>query len=384
MNKINFTLYKEVGFSEASILKLQNFLEANPSIHWITLSPSGVYELVLDNQMFSTYRGCPSNFFTSYVEGYSPKGEAGRNWFLEFGILFHKMVEFYYRDFRSSGFDLNNWAIEVAVNEWNKRDMNYHSEHKEFKSMGGVHGFVGLLVSYAIRFNAENERIRVIGTEIAFGKNHEVPLGALYTEVLKFIPYKKHFELAKEAWLKCFLSGRIDMLIDDGSVIGPMDHKTMASFRGDPALRYELDEGPTGYVYAVNQILPSFLKAAGLDESLLRRSCNKILMNFISKSVPKEGERFKRIPILKTTEQLESYRNRMLSTSASIFRDLVSYASHGEKFIQRDTSKCTNWYMRDCPLIAVHRQNSRENELLTLNAFFEKKPVWDTENLGGE
>jgi PD-(D/E)XK nuclease superfamily len=373
MSEINLSLYHNAGFSTSQMRSLEEFLEKNPTIHWISLnSATGIYELILDNQLMSDFRGCPAYFFPVYADGYRLKGAESRNWYLEFGILFHKRVEEYYLKFRDPKFILHEWAIKDTIDAWEAADMSYHAAHKEYQSIGGIQGFCGLMLAYATRFSAENERIRVIGTEIPFGKAKEVPLGSVY-------PMKDYrfYALEDSCYLNIYLSGRIDVLIDDGSSICPMDHKTMNSFRNDPNLRFELDEGPTGYVYAVNKILPSFLAQQGLDSSLLRRSCNKILMNFVSKSIPKEGERFKRLPILKTQEQLEAYRLRMLLTARNLFAALVEYASTG--VAMRDTAKCTNWYMHDCTFINVHRQNSRENELNILNSFFEKKPIWNTE-----
>ncbi len=87
----------------------------------------------------------------------------------------------------------------------------------------------------------------------------------------------------------------------------------------------------------------------------------------------------KRIPIMKTQEQLESYRQRMLLTGEAIFRTLIQYAFYG--IVMQDTSKCTNWYMHDCPFLPIHRQNSKENELLIINQFYDKKPIWNTEEV---
>jgi hypothetical protein len=397
--EINIPLYKDAGFSSAQMRALAELLEKNPSIHWLTLNPNtGIFEIVLDNQMLKTFRACPSHFMEAYVEGW---GGTGRSWNLDFGILFHKMMESYYANFREKGFLVNDWAIQDGVFAWNAAQMDFYIGQKEYQSMGGVHGFVGLLVAYAQRFSNENERIRVIGTEIGFGKNKEVKLGSL--------------ESHPQAFLDCYLSGRIDVLIDDGHSICPLDHKTKGTLKRDPNQEFEIDEGPTGYIYAVNQILPVFLsspnpscplclgkgsvKLEGMQtdwgksqsrvcncikskEGLLKRDCKKIVMNYISKSIPKKGDRFKRLAILKTDEQLESYRLRMLATSEDIFRAVVRYASTGVAF--RNTERCTNLYMRDCDFLPVHRQNSKANELVMLNQFFKKGPIWNTEEVGKE
>lgn len=348
---------------------LESFLETH-ELHWIKLNEYlGIYELVLDNMMLGDFRSCPAYFFESYVEGWGGKG---RNWKLEFGLIFHHMMEIYYREFRKSSFKMNEWGINDAMTAWIEADMDFHKEHKEYKSIGGVQGFCGLLLAYSMRYAAENERLRVIGTEISFGRNKEVCLGQI----------DNWDGGIYNAFLMCYLAGRMDILVDDGSAICPVDHKTMASFRGDPNEMYEMAEGPTGYIYATKKIIPTFLATIGQEDALLKRTSNKIIMNYISKAIPKEGERFRRLPIMKTDEQLEDYRLRMLGTSEDLFKALVRYTS--TKVSTRDTSKCTNWFMSNCPYIAVHRQNSRANELAVLNSFYEKKPIWNTENVGQE
>jgi len=371
MPDLNIPLYVDAGFSAFEMRALESLLASNPSIHWIKLTDEGTYELILDNSIMSCFRTCPSLFMMTWVEGFAPK--IGKSWILDFGTIFHKLVEIYYKEFRTPGFDRIKWATEIAKEEWIAANMKFHRDHKEYNTIGGLPGFASLLLEYASRFSADNERIRVIGTEIAFGRNREVPLGSVYNMV-RDAPRSDFANV----YLRVFLAGRIDVLIDDRTSIGPLDHKTKGSFRGDPSKFYEIDEGPTGYIYAVNQILPKLLKELNLEESLLERSCNKILMNYISKTPTQDpAERFKRLPIFKTSDQLESYRRRMLLTAEDLFRALIRYAVSKEA--SRSTNNCTGLYGSDCPFLAVHRQVSKENELMMLSANYEKRPIWNTE-----
>ena len=210
-------------------------------------------------------------------------------------------------------------------------------------------------------FSAENERLRVIGTEIGFGHKKEVFLGSVGNPSLY------------GAILNCYLSGRIDLLVDTGDSICPLDHKTRGSFYPDPSLEYLTDEGPTGYLFAVKA-----MTSAIIPQGMMKRNTNKIIMNFISKSIPSEGKpRFKRDTIYKTDEQLESYRLRMLSTQEEIFRNLVRFSSGLP--VLRDTSKCQQWHRRECSFFHIHRQNSAENEELIRIANYEKREIWNTE-----
>lgn len=374
MSDINLTIYQDAGFSWKELKALQELLEKNPSIHWIKLNPkTGIYELTLNNSLMSCFRGCPSLFISTWVEGYAGNG---RSWILEYGTLFHKMIEVYYQDFRKPSFNIAQWAVQLGSELWTNSGMDAFSHVKEFTTSGGRIGFCTLLGAYAGRFGADNERLRVIGTEIAFGSNKEVPLGYLSFQNdsnYRGINYPY-------SWLQVYLSGRIDVLCDDRTSIFPLDHKTKGTLRNDPSKFYEIDEGPTGYVFAVNAILPAIVHSLGLEDILLHRECNKIMMNYVSKApTPDPNDRFRRLPIMKTADQLESYRLRMLNTAEDIFRALVRYASTGEAV--RNTGMCTNHYGSDCFMLPVHRQSSREHELIVLNTNFHKSPIWNTESV---
>jgi hypothetical protein len=318
--------------------------------------------VVIDNHMLSTYRNCPQHFFYSNVQGYQKKsgvkeGEKERAWYLDFGVLLHKMLEMYYQEFKNPDFDVTKWASIRAMAEWQEMSMDVHSEHKEFKVIGGAFGFAGLLMQYASVMSPLNEKIRVLGTEVSFGRNGEVPL-----------------YIGED--IEIYLAGRMDLIVDDGYFICPMDHKTMGAFRGDPGMQFETEEGPTGYIYALSKILPQFVP----EDQLLKRDCSKILMNLIQKkpaSTPQE--RFKRVPIRKTSEQLEAYRYRMLATVQHLILDTESFAASFP--LWRNTTACTNWHMTTCAFRDVCRQGSREAEQATLNNGFLKLPIWDTETV---
>lgn len=340
--------------------QLQDYLLQAPP-PWIEYDPAtGKVIVVADNNLLQNYRNCPQHFFYSNVLGFQKKsglreGERQRSWYLDFGVLLHKMLEIYYQEFRKPTFDVFEWASVRGSGEWAKAKMDDHAEHKEYKLIGGVAGFVGLLAQYGLTMTPLNERLRVLGSEVSFGHGKEVPLvvGLGY---------------------EFYLAGRMDLIVDDGYYICPMDHKTMGSFRGDPGLQFETEEGPTGYVFALSKILPTFVP----EEQLLKRDCSKILMNLIQKKPTKEpSERFRRVPVRKTTEQLESYRRRMVQTIEHLLLDLEAYVRDAP--IPRNTTACVNWHYGTCDYRDVCRQCSRENEEATLRNGFLQLPVWNTE-----
>jgi len=234
--------------------------------------------------------------------------------------------------------------------------------------MGGYPGFAGMLIQYATQFKAENERMNILATEVPFGRNKEVPIFQQFNHDDNIFCGIGHYCEAD-----IFLSGRLDIIADDGYHILPIDHKTMGRFQGDPLNRFVNDDGPTGYIYALNTILPTIIP----EDLLLKRQCNQIQMNLISKAVPKEGSRFKRLSLYKSTEQLEAYRLRTIQTVSHMISDLELYIRGIG--VPRDTSKCSNWYFNTCTFMDVHRQASRDAELATLKNGFIKLPIWNTE-----
>lgn len=340
--------------------ELLHFLEENP-LPWLWYSEEKQkLIMVVDNHLMSTYRACPQHFINAHVLGLRRKSEfkegtVDRNWYLEFGILLHRALEIYYKNFQNPNFDNVAFCTQSGVALWNAAEMDIFTEHKEYKLIGGVHGFVGLLIQYSTLFNARVEKLRIIGTEVAFGKNLEVPL-----------------------WSDCFqefyLAGRMDLIVDDGYFICPMDHKTMGSFRGEPALRFATDEGPTGYIFALKTILPQFLG----ENEILKRDCSKILMNLISKTpTTTPQERFLRVPLRKTVEQLELYRERMITTCQHLLTDMEHVAAGWP--VWRNTQVCQNWMHLPCAYFDLCRQGSQELVQMTIKNGFTKTPLWDTE-----
>jgi hypothetical protein len=341
--------------------QLLEFLSDNP-LPWLRYDlEKQKLIMIVDNHLMSTYRACPQHFVLNHIYGWRPKattiGGVSRNWYLEFGILLHKMLEIYYQNFRKPEFDVQKWAVDRTVAEWQEARMDEFAEHKEYKAMGGSAGLVGLLVQYATYMSPLNEKLRVLGTEISFGKNLEVPL---YVD--------DNYEV--------YLAGRMDMIVDDGYFICPLDHKTMGSFRGDPGLRFETDEGPTGYIYALKTVLPTLLP----PDEILKRDCSKILMNLISKATTSNpAERFKRVPIRKTEFQLEEYRERMVLTANHILTDMEQVVFNWPVF--RNTQVCQNWMHFNCQYFDVCRQQSHDAELSTLINGFVQVKLWDTEEV---
>lgn len=337
-------------FMRACILEKQ--------LHWFSINPKDqVIEMVLDHHMLSTFRMCPSRFKLEMVDGWAPKGSF---WFLEFGALLHKCLEYYYQYFRTPEFTIERW-FAYATNFWAKGNFDKYSEIPGYKNMGGRIGFLTMLQEYYLRFSAENERLRIIGTELYFGKGKEVPL--LAEPLNNRIPFR------------LYLSGKIDILCDTSSHIAPMDHKSHGDFRGqNPNKSYEIQEGMTGYIYATTELVKKFDIEPG------SRQTNMILMNHIQVKPGKTSfqDRFSRIPMRRTDADLEEYRLRQVATARNIFNMLID--SLDGIPAQYNAGVCSNWWHNECQFHKVHRQHAGDSQLFVLQNEYIKKPIWDPEN----
>jgi hypothetical protein len=342
---------------ELTQIQIQKLQELSTKLHWIKIGEDNIPELYLDNHMLQTFRMCQSRFWEDFVNGRRSKG--GRVWFLDFGSLFHDRIEQYYIQRSDKDFDVFKWATDESAEAWDSRDMEYfRDKHKGFDDISGKLGFLALLMQYASVFGLENERFKTVGAELYFGKGKEVPI-LLDSTFLGF---------------RIYLCGKIDLLMDDGVSIGPMDHKTKGHFRGiSPAVDFEIQDGMTGYVYAAQKLIQSPMN----ELEFCGRKANKIWMNVIQVKPEKDyTKRFARVPLWKTDYQLEQYRLRQIST----VKQIVDVLTLG-LVPTMNTMACTNYMHQTCFYQNAHRQNSKESYFTIINSEFDTDPtkIWDPE-----
>jgi hypothetical protein len=329
--------------------------------HWLQIGEDGVLELYLDHHALSTFRQCEAAFELSIMGNVQ---STKKSWNLEFGIIFHKMVETFYILQLENKFSFAEW-LSYATELWGERDMdgNFY-EHKMYKTLGGLPGFLAMMGQYVNHFAGDMDRLRVIGVEITFGKQKEVLLGEFTS------PYA--ISTALQSNIRCYLTGRIDFLMDNGSAIGPLDHKTTAYIRDNPANSYDPQEGMTGYIYASQRIIKD-----KFPELLAARKVDRIWMNFAQIAPEADAmKRFRRIPIYKTAYQLNEYAQRQLRTFHKIYDMLVL----GER-PDWNTAICNNFFHSECQFRSLHRQNTPSALFNVLNSDFKVGTEWNPETL---
>ena len=334
-----------------------------------SIAEDGVLEIYADNHILSSYRKCPGYFQEFILNNYQ---SGGRQWSLEFGQYFHKMMEFFYQAQRDEwkgkfivAVPVEKGYKDVVYNQnfesfleickwyWDQYNLQSFEEHPAFKKLGGYLGAFNLFLQY-YNTHFQQERLRVVGTELSFGRAREVPI----------LDFSNVCETFGEENFRAYYCGRIDLVVDDGTIIGPMDHKTTSYFDGSERSKFKPHDGMQGYVYAFQKMLPEPLRAAG-------RTCSNIYINHISIGYKKDQtERFKHSIISYTPAEMEEWRLRQVRTFTDIYRYIIL-----EEPVYWDTERCGMWYgFTDCPYKVLHEAAPLSRDVIAKSHFVQLEP----------
>lgn len=333
----------------------------------------GVLEMFLDHHMMSTFRQCEAKFVEEHLTNAVPRGE--RFWNLEFGLWVHDCLKPFYDSFKKDGKALlvDDWTKQ-GLRLWDEYDLDYYkpdplkiqklwrTDNKKYHAFGGKQGAAAFLIHYYAFYM--DQRYRVVATEIAFGRKHDVLLG--------------NFRFFKDTWwdfgnvkyedgieVRVYLTGRIDLLVDNTYKIGPVDHKTTANFDGYEGNDYDPHEGITGYIFTTDAILSTMFP----DNP--HKICRDGWIFHISSNAL-DQPRFKATLVTKTKQQLEDYRARQLHTAKRILNVLMG---DGPDW---NTAICNNIYNRMCPYHELHRQPAEQRQAI-LKQFYVIREAWNPE-----
>lgn len=324
----------------------------------------GVLEMYLDHHSMSQMRMCEAKFVEEINNCIHPRG--GRYWSLEFGVWVHDCLDPFYDSFRKTGQppDLNQWTKD-CLELWDAYDLSFYkpdplklvknmtTDEKKYHAFGGREGAAGFLLHYYGFYM--NQRLRVVATEVAFGRGREVLLGEF-----QWSQYQ-HSGLTA----RVYLTGRIDLLGDNTYKIGPVDHKSTARFDGYESNDFDPHEGITGYIYAIDKILSTQFP----DNP--HKICRDGWIYHISTNATDEP-RFKATLINKTPQQLEDFRFRQLRTAKRILDVLTGQVP------DMNTLVCNNIYNKPCPYKELHRQPTEQRQAI-IQQFYEILPAWNPE-----
>jgi hypothetical protein len=331
--------------------------QASEKYHWLKYNPeTDEIDMFCDHQMLSTLRQCEAKFQLEHFLNIRPKGH--KAWNLVFGAWLHYCIEVYYNSIKNDPSMMGtpmpiNDFITYAKDKWKEMNLDAYKGDMKYDEVGGWNGALALIIEYYAFYM--QQRMRVVACEVTFGYNKEAFLGSFN------IDYK----------VNCFLTGRIDMLADNGSLIGPVDHKHTHSFHGDEYDKFNPHDGITGYIYATNAIIKKYFPD-------FKGTCNTGWIYHLQGKAPAVERktkilrpRFKGSRIDKTPSQLEEYAIRQISS----FKRIASLLFDNE-VAQWNTSTCNNLYGRQCEYREIHRQSS-EYWPSTIEQFYHIAEQWN-------
>jgi hypothetical protein len=351
-------------------LKYPHFLKWNES--------DGALEMYVDHHILSTMRMCEAKFVEEILN--SQYGRTDRYWSLEFGAWVHECCDIFYKEFQKIGLppQLDPW-VKKGTDLWDAYDLDYYkpnskklvkeyrTDEKKYHSFGGRAGAAAFLIHYYAFYMGQ--RFRVVATEVSFGRGREVLLGEFRFPRFKYYEGPEgQSDLIVESWdiVRVFLTGRIDLLVDNTYKVGPVDHKTTATFDGYEHNDFDPHEGITGYIYTTDALLG--LKYPDNPHKICRDGwIFHIATNALCEP------RFKATLITKTPQQLEDFRTRQVRTARRILEVMVSGVADWNTLV------CSNIYNKPCPYRELHRQPPIQREA-TLQQFYQVKTPWNPED----
>jgi hypothetical protein len=351
--------------------------EASNRYHWCKYDQkTNTIELYLDHYMLSCLRTCEAKFYLEHLLKVKPRYDDSirKPWFFDFGEYIHWCLEQFYNHFKinKTAPPVDYWLDQCKM-KWSLMKMDdyangFEKDAKKYEEVKGWLGVASLLTQYYVFYM--DMRLRVIDTEITFGHNKEVYLGKCY------------LELGDEDYIgvECYLTGRIDLLVDNGYKIGPVDHKTTHKFDGFEHKDFNPHDAMTGYILATHDILSNYYGTIERQLGDKKPESKGGWIFHISACTPatprdknkQQGPRFKTTPIDKTTSQLEDFKLRQLSTFKRVAELLFN-----DKTPEWNTGVCHNMFFRDCEYVPIHEQPS-EQWLDIINRFYQIGAGWDT------
>lgn len=377
--------------------------------NFVTVGEDGVIEFFCDHTLLSSLRACEQYFVDTHLKRYRHKD---RNWNLDFGQWLHATLELFYhyeyKKYQRVSNELNECArcgmakeqhpvsiVSVRTGErkeceslvewdsipkgiflahgmmlWDKMEMDYYKDrHKMFKMLDGQLGALKLLTDYWNVYGEGKERLRVVGIEMPFGRDKEVPIVDNIREINSF---NNDFDAARSAGVtekdyprllwssgpyRGYLTGRFDQIVDDGISLAAFDHKSTAFFDGGEASKFMPHDGMQGYVYALNCMVEKLYPGKLANKMLINHICLQDKSNekdepSRKRNVPTHyvpALRFTRSTLTYTPEQLEEYRKRNAATFDVLYQILVL-----ERPAQWNTGSCNDMYHKECPFKSVH------------------------------
>jgi len=300
--------------------------------------------LKLDNTKRETYRQCERKYFYQYVMGYKPiMGSTA----LRYGIVWHKVLEAFYRHVADNGWTRDGKAIEAGVfagqEEWNR----YSAKQEFYEDYRDLKNLFTSFMKYIDHFAADEGFIKIIEPEQTF----KILIEPTPEELILFprlVPF--------------LFTGKLDLAIELNGLPWRTEFKTTGQALAIQKSRLHRRAQYMGYLWAANQDIG--VKPEGMLVMLHYLSAYK------SKKTGLYGEPkidFDRSPEIFDKGDLDNWKLSFLSTAERLMIEqerMVWPMNHESCYIY---GRCTF-----CNLCEQNKPLMHES----LDGFFQDEP-WD-------
>jgi hypothetical protein len=253
------------------------------------IAPDGKWCMFFDASMLKTFLDCEQMFEYKYIKHLRLRGAV--NWKSELGSWWSSTMQYYYNAFRQG--DLNKELVaEVALQAWSDRKMSLFEPAvpKSYADFGGEAAAVLMALRYYDETHVYDEsHWQVLAVEEGAGRKRELLVGETTKVRVYYITLPDLFVLV------------------DKVALAPVDHKSKdyIDTRLQHAFKPHLQT--CGYIWAARFF------AAQLGLNVVTNHC---VINVAARNEPgpksKNDQRFKRIPVHYSPEQLDHWALRVL------------------------------------------------------------------------
>lgn len=303
----------------------------------------GKWNMFFDASMLKTFLDCEQMFYYKYMLHLRMKGQV--NWKAELGSWWSSAMQLYYNAFRNG--DLTKELVaHIAIQTWTDRKMSDFEPlvPKSYAEFGGEAAAVLMALRYYDETNDyDTNHWTVLSVEEGAGRKRELLVGETDKVRVYYITLPDLFVLI------------------DKRALAPVDHKTKDYINTNLQHAFNPHLQTCGYIWAARY----FTRQLALEFTT-----NSCIINVAARNEPgpkaKNNQRFKRIPVHYSPEQLDFWATRVLKAGERM-RECIE-----TKFFQWNDESCHKY--AGCTYRPIDSAPADAREQVIKASYSEKEP----------
>lgn len=308
------------------------------------IQPDGRWAFFFDSSTLRDFTNCEMLFYEKHVRNIRPRGQ--RKPKTDLGSWWSRTMELYYNALRVDDLTLQN-VIEFALHSWDEMKMEEIkvAYPKSYADFGGMQGAVLMATQYYENYvNVDARDWKIVSVEEGAGRLREVMVGEDEQVLVYYIVKPDLF------------------VIENGKFLCAVDHKTKDIIKSDLIHTFKPHQQLMGYLVAGQQLATQLRMDVTVDRSII---------NVAARDEPgprsKNQNRFMRIPVTYTQDQLQQWRVRTVESARR-----MRYCFE-RNFFQWNTDACHKY--GGCEFRPLHSQD-RNAWPISINANYDKVAPW--------